>query len=47
VARHLRESVETHAIDLAEKTTVEPRREGDTLHITVPRHGEATVILLR
>ena len=34
------------AVDLDESTNIEPRREGDTLRITVPKHGKATVILL-
>jgi hypothetical protein len=40
-------SVEVDGVDGGEKTTVEPEREGDRLTITVPRHGKATVILLR
>lgn len=40
-------TAEVHAVDLGEQTAVEPRREGDTLRITVPKHGKATVILLR
>jgi hypothetical protein len=38
--------VEVHAIDLGQTSAVEPRRDGDALRITVPRHGKATVILL-
>ncbi len=41
------QSVEVHAIDLGESASVEPRRQGDELRITVPKHGKATVILLR
>ena len=33
-------------IDLGETSTAETRRDGDTLHITVPRHGKATVVVL-
>ncbi|MFN7995997.1 MAG: hypothetical protein U0Q18_20470 [Bryobacteraceae bacterium] len=40
-------SAEVHAIDLGEQARVEPRREGDTLRITLPRHGKASVIFLR
>jgi hypothetical protein len=40
-------TAEVDAIDLGEKFDVTPRREGDTLRITVPKHGKATVILLR
>ena len=40
-------TVEVHAVDLGETTNVTPRREGDTLRITIPKHGKATVILLR
>jgi hypothetical protein len=34
------------SLDLAETRRLEPERSGDTLRITVPRHGKATVILL-
>jgi hypothetical protein len=40
-------TAEVYSVDLGEETSVQPRREGDTLHITVPKHGKATVILLR
>jgi hypothetical protein len=40
-------TAEVDSIDLGEKSDVTPRREGDTLRITVPKHGKATVILLR
>ena len=40
-------TAEVNAVDLGEKSEVVPHREGDTLRITVPKHGKATVILLR
>jgi hypothetical protein len=40
-------TVEVHAVDLGEKADVQPKREGDTLKITMPKHGKATVILLK
>ena len=39
-------SAKISAVDLQETTTTEPRLDGHTLHITVPRHGKATVIVL-
>jgi hypothetical protein len=38
---------EIYSLDRDEQTTLEPRNDGDKLVITVPRHGKATVILLR
>lgn len=40
------QSVEVNSIDLGEKTSVTPQRNGNQLTITVPKHGKATVILL-
>ena len=40
------QSVEVDSIDLGEKTSLTPQRNGNQLTITVPRHGKATVILL-
>jgi hypothetical protein len=40
------QSVEVDSVDLGEKTTVTPQRDGNQLTITVPKHGKATVILL-
>ncbi len=40
------QTAEVHAIDLGETITLHPKHEGDTLHLTIPRHGKATVILL-
>jgi hypothetical protein len=40
-------SIEIYSVDRGEKSTEEPSRDGDKLTITVPRHGKATVILLR
>ena len=40
-------SVEVDSVDGGEKTMVQPQRDGDKLTIPVPRHGKATVILLR
>jgi len=40
-------TVEVNSVDLGETTNVTPRREGDTRRITIPKHGKATVILLR
>jgi hypothetical protein len=39
-------SVEVDSVDLGEKTSLAPQRQGDQLAITVPKHGKATVILL-
>jgi hypothetical protein len=39
-------NVQVSAVDLGETTKVEPKRTGDTLKISVPRHGKATVVLL-
>ena len=41
------ESVEVYSVDRGEKTVLEPHRDGDRLSITVPKHGKATVIVLR
>ena len=41
------QSVEVYSVDGGEKWTQPPQRDGDKLTITVPRHGKATVILLR
>ena len=40
-------SVEVYSVDDGAKSIQEPHRDGDKLTITVPRHGKATVILLR
>ena len=40
------QSVEVDSVDLGEKTSVTPQRNGNQLTITVPKHGKATVILL-
>lgn len=40
-------SVEVYSDDGGTKSIEEPHRDGDKLTITVPRHGKATVILLR
>jgi hypothetical protein len=40
-------TVEVYSVDSGEKRAEEPRRDGDRLTITVPKHGKATVILLR
>jgi len=40
-------SVEVYSVDGDQKWTQQPQRDGDKLTITVPRHGKATVILLR
>lgn len=39
--------VEVDSVDGGEKTVVQPERDGDKLTILVPRHGKATLILLR
>jgi hypothetical protein len=39
-------TAEIHSVDLGERTEIQPRQEGNTLRITVPKHGKATVILL-
>ena len=39
-------TVRVASVDLGESSNVEPRREGNALKITVPKHGKATVILL-
>jgi hypothetical protein len=39
-------SVEVDSVDLGEKSVSRPDRNGNTLTITVPKHGKATVILL-
>ncbi len=40
------QSVEVDSVDLGEKASVTPQRNGNQLTITVPKHGKATVILL-
>lgn len=40
------QSVEVDSVDLGEKTSVTPHRDGNQLTIPVPKHGKATVILL-
>jgi hypothetical protein len=40
------ESVEVDSVDLGEKASVAPQRNGNQLTIPVPKHGKATVILL-
>ena len=40
-------SVEVYAVDRGEKTVLAPTHDGDRLRIIVPKHGKATVILLR
>ena len=40
------QSLEVDSVDLGEKTSVTPQRNGNQLTITVPKHGKATVILL-
>jgi len=40
-------TVEVYSVDSGEKRAEEPLRDGDRLTITVPKHGKATVILLR
>jgi hypothetical protein len=40
------QSVEVDSVDLGEKASVTPQRDGNQLTITVPKHGKATVILL-
>jgi len=40
-------SVEVYSVDRGEKIVEDPQRSGDRLTITVPKHGKATVILLR
>jgi hypothetical protein len=37
---------EASALDLGETARLEPRRDGDQLTLTVPKHGRSTVILL-
>ena len=39
-------NVRATAIDLNQSWPIEPQRQGDTLTLSVPRHGKATVILL-
>jgi hypothetical protein len=34
------------SLDLGETAKLEPQRNGDTLTLTVPKHGRSTVILL-
>jgi hypothetical protein len=38
--------VQAASLDLGETARLEPRRDGDTLTLTLPRHGRTTVILL-
>jgi len=38
--------VSVTSIDLNETVRVEPRRDGDTIRVSAPKHGKATVILL-
>ena len=40
------QSVEVDSVDLGEKTTITPQRNGNQLTLTIPKHEKATVILL-